>query len=245
MDCFEFRRLKLVAPRETTSDQVRHMSECARCAAFADELDGLDRGLQAAMLVPVPEGLADRILLRLKLRGRRWFGEIALAAMLLLGLGVSLWQTETTARSELGKRMIAHVLSEPHVFTMEEDIPGERVAGAMASVGGLLRGTIGNVTFMEHCKTLDPGATHLVVRTAYGSASVVLLPHSIQRSTVQVADQGLVAIVFPAQRGSISVVAQSAGTADMVGAIVRNALRWADEHADRTPFPQRRPEETS
>src|SRR3970040_2400042 len=92
MTCFEFRRTTLANPRERTRTQEQYMARCAKCAALAREVEDFDARIHDAAMVPVPEALADRILLRHKLVreparfGGFGFGVWALAASLVIAL---------------------------------------------------------------------------------------------------------------------------------------------------------------
>ena len=65
MNCFEFRRLIFSEPRRLEAEQ-RHMEQCAACAALAREMEVFEAKIHEAVMVPVPEALAERMLLRHK-----------------------------------------------------------------------------------------------------------------------------------------------------------------------------------
>ena len=60
-NCLEFRREKLADPRHLSPDALAHLNECAACRGFAAEINENEARLAAALAVPVPEGLAERI----------------------------------------------------------------------------------------------------------------------------------------------------------------------------------------
>ncbi len=72
MFCLESWRRLLAAPREQSEAQRRHLASCPRCAALERRLAILERQLQDAALLAVPEALADRILLQFHRRRRSW-----------------------------------------------------------------------------------------------------------------------------------------------------------------------------
>lgn len=85
MNCFQFRRLLLVEPRQLTPEQRAHRDECASCARLVRGVEQLEERLQKAALVPVPEGLAERVLLRHKIHSPNRWSTLALAERVLLG----------------------------------------------------------------------------------------------------------------------------------------------------------------
>lgn len=62
MNCFELRHRKLVAPRELNAEAEAHQRECPACAAFVERLGAFEERLQSELRVPVPDGLAERVL---------------------------------------------------------------------------------------------------------------------------------------------------------------------------------------
>ncbi|MBS01740.1 MAG: hypothetical protein CMQ24_03425 [Gammaproteobacteria bacterium] len=66
MNCLDFRREALADPRlaRTEPALAEHAAACDACRRFAGELAALDAEIERALDVPVPEGLAARIMLR-------------------------------------------------------------------------------------------------------------------------------------------------------------------------------------
>ena len=225
-NCMAFRRAKLGAPRESSAVALAHLAQCPECANFSRELDEMDRALEEAARVPVPEGLADRVLLRHQLRGRPRRNWLALAATLLLSAVAALLYMQESEQQALAQRMIAHVLSEPEVLAKTQQVSEAHVARAVASIGGSLRGSFGRVTFLDQCKGLDPGGTHLVIETPNGPVAVLLLPNARRWRNANIEGQGLVASVAAAERGVVSVVARSAADAERIRIQLFQAVRW-------------------
>ncbi len=100
MNCFQFRRLLLAEPRQLTPEQKAHRDECASCARLVRSVEQLEERLEKAALVPVPEGLAERVLLRHKISSPNRWGTLALAASLAIAVGVGLHFAVFSDRSE-------------------------------------------------------------------------------------------------------------------------------------------------
>lgn len=120
MNCLEFRRLLLAQPRDKTAEQMAHSALCPGCAAAAAEAEAFEARLSNVMRVPVPDGLADKVLLRQKMppqrsrglqarlaallgmggRPRMAYAAWAAAAVLVMGIAVGLQQFYRTADLE-------------------------------------------------------------------------------------------------------------------------------------------------
>ena len=75
MNCIDFHRAKLAHPRHLPAAAHEHAAQCAACAAFARSVDESERDLERSLATPVPDGLAERILLGVQARRparRRW-----------------------------------------------------------------------------------------------------------------------------------------------------------------------------
>ncbi len=85
MNCLDFRREKLADPRRLSAEALAHLNDCAACRGFAAEINENEARLAAALDVPAPEGLAERVILRSKTQTRLSPRLWAMAANLLIG----------------------------------------------------------------------------------------------------------------------------------------------------------------
>src|SRR5712691_6248359 len=89
MNCLEFHRMKLADPHRLPPEAQAHAAQCAACATFARSIDEAERDVERALATPVPEGLADRVLLHV--HGARPAWRVwALAASIVLAIGIGL-----------------------------------------------------------------------------------------------------------------------------------------------------------
>jgi anti-sigma factor (TIGR02949 family) len=103
-------------PEEERQEVAAHLDRCSACGRELALLQHLETAL-AALEAPVPAGLPDRVLARLR-RRRPWWRSVALAASVILGvtLGGLLARdlSMTTASPEGGAEVIT--LEEFHDF---------------------------------------------------------------------------------------------------------------------------------
>jgi hypothetical protein len=163
-----------------------------------------DAELYAALQVPPPDGLADRILVARGLRDRRWVWPLAAGIVLAAGLGL-LWP-RAAALDPLGTEAIVHVSHEPGSFTASQAVPAGFLPGLLASQGMSMSQAL-QVTYAVTCPFGGRKARHLVVQTEAGPVTLFLLaddPQSRKRSVTE--RDGMAAVVIPAATGSITLV---------------------------------------
>ncbi|MFN3236892.1 MAG: DUF3379 family protein [Pseudomonadales bacterium] len=61
MNCLEFRQIILADPHDSTLDA--HAASCEQCARFREEILNMDKDIEQALNVPIPENLAARVVL--------------------------------------------------------------------------------------------------------------------------------------------------------------------------------------
>jgi hypothetical protein len=226
MNCLEFRRRRLAFPREIEPACNAHLKTCALCAEFSARVDALENEVEQVVRVPVPEGLADRIILRHKFRSRRRFNVFALAATLLVAIGLTFTHSYLTSEAGLAEALIAHVLHEPESLRASQVVPGVQLASALAHAGGTLRGPIGDAVYYNRCPLPGGEGIHLAFETSFGRTTVLLLPKKERAKTATLSKQGLSAAVLPLGRGSIGVVADSPENLERMSQLLREQVVW-------------------
>lgn len=233
MNCFEFRRLIFAKPLRLTSEQKRHMVQCAACTALTREVEGFEAKIYEAVMVPVPEALAERVLLRHKtVRPPAKFGFAlggwALAASLIVAIAVTLHlghrsadeEPQVVAAAALGNNHPA-VAAINYVLDNEPKLLEENRTGDMAVLLNALKkmrmklpadGT--TIRYLGKCPVPNGEGDHVVLQTPFGHASLILVPDQLFASSVVVADRSMLALAAPtrSRRGSLILVADSLKT---------------------------------
>lgn len=241
MNCFEFRRLIFAEPRRLPPKQKQHMEQCAACAGLAKEMEGFEAKIQEAVMVPVPEALAERVLLRHKtvrppMRFGFSFGGWALAASLMVAVAVAFHLGHRTAEEEpqvvaaaaLGSNHPA-VAAISYVLDNEPKLLNENRTGDMAVLLNALEkmrmklpadGT--TVRYLGKCPVPNGEGDHVVMQTPFGHVSLILVPDQLFTSSVVVADRSMLALAAPtrSRNGSLILVADSVKTLKRFEAIL-------------------------
>lgn len=235
MDCFEFRRTILANPRESTPIHQEHISLCAKCAALARELADFESGIHDAAMVLVPEGLAERILLRHKVRkpARFWdfslgawgvgLGAWALAASLIVAVGAGIllhradsgYEERVATAAAVGEGHAA-IAAISYVLDHEPQLLNANVSGdpavmksALARLGLNLPAEGMTVRYLGKCPVPSGEGEHLVLWTQFGQVTLILVPEQSLGPRVVVAYRDHTALVSPVRSGSYIVVADS------------------------------------
>jgi Protein of unknown function (DUF3379) len=226
MNCLESRRLLLAAPRAQSAVHRAHVASCEDCSRLAHRLSDLERDIEGAVLVPVPDALSHRILLAR--HGRpMWqyaaaaaFAFVSIAAGLLAGGVVETPGSPATVQA-VGPThpavvAIAEVANDDEKPQLATTTPGEEMIELQQGLKRLGL-TIRNGTsahYIGKCRIEGSSeCDHIVLSTAEGYANVMLVPDYPLADRVLVSDRRMVALVTPARNGAYIVVADSAKTA--------------------------------
>lgn len=227
MNCLEFRRQKLADPRRLSPEALAHLSECAACRDFSIEMTEQEECLAAALDVPVPEGLADRVILRRK-TGSRFAPRLwALAATVVLSVGIGIDYWKDFASQEYARLAIEHVMEEPESFTTTRSADPELLRTVMHNFGGSLEAPLGRVRWMRVCPVPQGTGWHIVFETEHGLATLILIPTKrMTDRTEQAVVGGWNALARPGGQGYYAIITSSPEALRAVDEMLRQRVRW-------------------
>lgn len=214
MGCLEIERMLLGAPRERSAIDRMHIDRCAKCSRVAAAACDLDAALEASLLVPTPDSLADRLLLAHTWRQRRRKRSALAAAALAAATGVLALQLYrpppalyTLSARHPAVAAIAEVVREHQ--RVGPPAPRRPGGAELRRIGLGLPGDA-HAEYVGECRLGDGGrCEHLVVTADLTQADVILAPDLPAVQRVLVADQRLVGLMNAAATGGFIVVASS------------------------------------
>jgi hypothetical protein len=246
MECLEFRREAGADPRHLSAAAAAHRDACATCAESLRRTLALDEKILAALQVPVPDSVREgatavgryfgvnrshhagsrgRVARFAGLEPRRW---MALAASIVGGVAIGSLLWIGGPRASLAEDVVKHMGHEPEamVVTSQEADPAE-VAAVLARAGVRLQPGVGTVSYASTCRFRGEKVPHLVVQTAVGPMTVMVLRDEKVAARVDFDEGGYAGTILPAGPGSIAVLGH-APTADLdqVAKLVRDAIQW-------------------
>lgn len=234
MNCLEFRRAALANPHHPGHDALEHEASCPSCAHFYRELRMQEEALFEAMNVPVPDGLADRVLLR-QTRGWRErvlmrFAAPALAASLVLAavLGLVLqFQADALTPEMLAAGIVEHIEEEPTALLAEQHVPLAKLVAVVKRSGGELGAPPGETSYVNYCPLPGGGmGEHLVFNTPHGKLTLILMPSKRISHAVRLDKGNLTVSLMPAGKGSLALVSENREQIGEAESWARENLRW-------------------
>ena len=213
MNCMDFRRRVSTAPEERDAEMRAHAAECPSCEAFAERAGRFDAVLARALRVPVPEGLAARVLLNNAFHddaapraSRRRVLAIA-AGVLVAGVvaGTAWWATERP--DPLAEEIITLVNTATFALEANGPVSDEELESLLAPTGVRLTRPVGEVTFAGPCVVRGKLAGHVVVRGQTAKVTMLFMPRERVTGRSEFSSYHFQGVLLPAEHGAVAIIA--------------------------------------
>jgi hypothetical protein len=174
-----------------------HVEGCAACRRFRDETLALEGRLRAAFELPLQKPVPRQAPLR----------RFALAASVALALffGGAFWMLRPS--SALAGEVVGHVEHEPSSWQAQIVLPESYVAEVLAAAGVNIDMKY-PVVYATRCPFRGGFVPHLVVQTASGPVTVMVLAGEHVRDRMEFAEDGYRGVIVPAGNGAVAVIAR-------------------------------------
>jgi Protein of unknown function (DUF3379) len=214
-------RLQIGAePSATNPGLEEHLKGCAECAGFREEMRALDADIRRAL--QQPPVMTGRRRTRLRPLWREW----ALAASVLVAMAAVLGVWLLRPSDTLAHDVVAHVQGEPESWLATQHVSSSGIAAALRGSGVELELISDKVTYAHSCWFRGHYVPHLVVQTAQGPATVLILRHEHVAGRRSFHEDGMSGVIVPAGAGSIAVLARGGGNLDTVAGQMQRDIRW-------------------
>jgi hypothetical protein len=223
LNCEHARLLIGAEPRSSAPELAQHLQTCAACAQFREEMLALEANIERALQQPPQAAVQRSAGSRWRSAPRQQWRPWALAASVLLG-GVAvlaLWLLRPT--DTLAHDVVAHVQAEPESW-LSQQVSAQEIGHALNGAGVALDVTSDKITYAQSCWFRGHYVPHLVVQTAQGPATVLILRHEQVRGPRNFHEAGMNGVIVPAQPGSIAVLTHG-GNADLVARQMQQDVR--------------------
>ena len=183
MDELEFRRTLYADPNSTNEEILAAIANDPKKEAFYKELKELDKSIQQATQVKIPDDLVHKLILRQTMQSHKSSKvrnriQLAMAASVAFVVGVSFTMWQQNNILDLSKQAIAHVHYEgDYALEAQENLTLQQVNAKLAKFGGRFSEDIGRVYYANFCDFENVRSLHMVVQGENGKVSVFVVPH--------------------------------------------------------------------
>lgn len=231
MNCEEYRQAIAAEPSFDGADE--HLSQCAACQAFRDEMRALDRRIGRALEIDVPalsmpDLDTDKKVVtfpRRRLGAPAWF---AVAATILVAamLGVRMY-VSTASYPSLADEILAHLDHEPYALRVTDKPVSARRLGRVvpADVARMDHGA-GLITYAQTCVINGKEVPHLVIQGERGPVTILLMPDETIPEAVQLDGENINGVILPVGDGSIAIIGEGDERLDEITESVVNSVMW-------------------
>ncbi|MGA2342712.1 MAG: DUF3379 family protein [Steroidobacteraceae bacterium] len=234
--CAEYRRAVLANPRDAAPELAAHLANCRECPAYLERLLRFERRLERALRIDAREPAQPH-----RARPRVHRGWLAMAASVAAALVVAGGLWVAVPHSSLAADVVAHMAGEPQAWARTDvAVPASDLDRVLERARMRLAPTAGMVSYAQSCRFRGHTVPHLVVQTAMGPVTVMVLPYDSVAKTVRFDEEGYRGVIVPVPgHGSLAVLARGAD-ADLavvrrVAERVENAIVWESGQAGTHP----------
>ena len=216
MSC-EHPRLMIGAdPAGSAPELEQHLQECESCRQFRTEMRTLEANIRRALERPPASARTARFTWR----------PLALAASVLLAMLAVLAVWLLRPSDTLAHEVVAHVQEEPESWLARRHVDAQSIEEALSGAGVKLDITSDRITYAQSCWFRDHYVPHLVVQTAQGPATVLILRNQHVSARRSSHEGGMSGVIVPAPQGSIAVLTRGGADTDTVAAQMQQDVRW-------------------
>lgn len=235
MNCEEYRQT--IAADPSYDGGEAHLSACASCKAYRDEMRSLDQQIGRALEISVPElrtpelpdiDTADVVSLPVR---RRFTAPVrlAVAATVVLAafVGLRIIGGNVTYPS-LAEEIVAHLDHEPYSLRVtDEPVSDRRLAKVVPVDVANMNHDSGLITYAQTCVINGKKIPHLVIQGERGPVTILLLPDEAIDEAVQLEGESINGVLLPVGGGSVAIIGERDEQLDTIQKNVVNSVTWS------------------
>jgi hypothetical protein len=203
-------------PHALPPEVTAHLTTCAACRQFHAETIALDGRLRAALELPLSKFRKPA-----PAPARRF--ALAASVALAMLIGGSFWLFRP--QSALADEVVEHVRHESGSWSAHEALSAAELADVLRQAG-VTFDTSMPVVYAMACPFRGRRVPHLVVQTANGPMTVMLLAHEKVSERQEFSEGGFAGVLLPAGEGSVAVLMQNGKVPDAAATQVLSGVRW-------------------
>jgi hypothetical protein len=210
----EARRQLTADPRHLSTELAVAIEADPRLAQLRAELLGHDAAMQAALTeTPVPEGLADRLVLHARFGSRKRWGLALAAAVAVLVVGIpGYFGMVESAEAARDQAIMEHVVESTGELQDNGNVAPAVFHASVANLGLQVSNAGFRVRHLGRCVIAGIESRHFVLEGPNGAISYVILPGAKGGLTEHEIEQGGMRGLFTRRDGFTIGVLGAAGT---------------------------------
>ena len=250
MRCADYRRSMMIDPRDPEPQLREHRESCDDCHLYTERLLRFESRLDRALRVSVPDHAAQadadfpgntagsvvpllakpqRPVRPSSAHRKGWW---AMAASVLIAVGVAgaLWLS--VPGPSLAADVVTHMAGEPDAWRRTDvAVPSIELQNVLRDSHLRLTPGAAMVSYAASCEFRGHRVPHLVLQTASGPVTVMVLVHEPAAQPVHFNEQGYRGIIVPVPgHGSLAVLTRDPGTntqaLSQIAARVQDSIVW-------------------
>jgi hypothetical protein len=220
MNCAEFQQAVGAEPSTSDIAVLEHAAGCSSCARYRADMRAMDERIRKALTIDVKTPAVRTALVPASINWR-------IAAMIIVSLVVFSLGWLAYPRQSLADDIVQHALHEAsELQPTDVVVDTETVREILASSGVRLKPNELAVSFARVCPLRGRAVPHLIVQTASGPVTVLVLSDEKNLSKPKrFEERGFLGTLMPAPRGVIAVLGQDTPV-DEVTDTVLSALEY-------------------
>jgi hypothetical protein len=229
MTCDEARLALGSDPAASTPELEEHLRGCAACAQLRREMQALDSDIFRALQQPPHMARAKPV--RQAPPWRQW--ALAASAVLATFAVFALWLLRPS--DTLAHDVVQHVQGEPDSWLATQQVSADELNHALDGAGVAFHITSDRIVYAQSCWFHGHYVPHLVVQTARGPATVMILRHEQVSRRRSFHEAGMSGVIVPVERGSIAVVERGGDNLGEVAGQLSQDVQWMPEPPQPPP----------
>lgn len=186
MDDLTFRKAVYAEPFTTNPAVIEAATHDPKKQAFWDAVKTMENDLKSAMEIPVPENLAEKLILRQSIQEHRshsqkrpWYLALVASVVFASVLTIGMLKTDN---GKLTDNIFAHMSHVDIEMMNSTQIGSSTINEKLASFNGQVNGYLGEVVSANYCYLDKIKSLHLIIRGENGLTSLFVVPDSITES---------------------------------------------------------------
>ena len=246
MNCEQYRQAVVAEPSFDGGSE--HVSVCAECQAFRDEIRALDADIAKALQLDLPplnlpelpaihgqdndeqdNDSQDNVV---SLASRRslpkpmWFA-LAASVMLAAVIGVRMFAVGVDKLS-LADEVLAHLDHEPAALVVSTTpVTDARLASVVPTTVARMDHSAGLITYAQSCEINGKTIPHLVIQGEYGPVTILLMPDEEIAAAQTLDGDNVHGVILPVGNGSIAIIGAREEPLDRIEKSVLSSVAWS------------------